>query len=364
MPDTLKFALVGYGYAGKTIHAPLIGCVENLNLVAVCSSNPEKVLVDFPAVEVSASLDALFADTQIDAVAIATPNDTHFSLAKQSLLAGKHVVVDKPFTVTAAQARELKSLAEKGKLVLSAFHNRRWDSDFLTLRKVVASQELGELVSFESRFDRFRPEVRTRWREQIGDGTGLWYDLGPHLLDQALQLFGCPIALQADFATQRDGGKATDYFHVLLRYDRLRVILHASMLVADESPRFILRGVSGSYAKFGLDTQEESLKCGVSPSSAHYGEDPREGVLQTPASAPGVTRLVPNLRGDYRLFYSGFRDAVLLNTANPVSLEDAVSTMDLIELASKSAILRKEITLPRIAKRHHLLKHSHAFQPQ
>jgi predicted dehydrogenase len=342
----LNVALVGYGYAGKTLHAPLINSIPNLNLVAVCSSNPEKVLADYPSVKVRVSLDELLTQSQIDVVVIATPNHTHFDLAKQSLRAGKHVVVDKPFTVTAAQAHKLKALAEQKRLVLSVFHNRRWDADFKTLRSVIASRKLGELVSFESRFDRFRPEVRTRWREQSGDGNGLWYDLGPHLLDQALQLFSYPIAIQADFAMQRKDAQAVDYFHVLLRYERLSVILHASMLVADETPRFVLRGEAGSYTKFGLDTQEESLKRGELPSGKHYGYDPRDGVLQLPTADENASSSVTNLRGDYRKFYTQFRDAILLNAANPVSLNEAVLTMELIELACESDDLGCEKIIP------------------
>ena len=345
----LNVALIGYGYAGKTLHAPLINSVSNLNLVAVCSSHPEEVLADYPSVKVHRSLDELLSQSQIDAVVIATPNHTHFDLAKQSLLAGKHVVVDKPFTVTAAQARELKALAEEKNRVLSVFHNRRWDADFLTLRSVIASGKLGELMNFESRFDRFRPEVRSRWREQAGEGSGLWYDLGPHLLDQALQLFGCPIAIQADFAMQRKNAQAVDYFHVLLRYERLCVILHASMLVAEETPRFVVRGVAGSYTKFGLDTQEESLKRGELPNAEHYGCDPRDGVLQLQTAAGNITTsTVPNLRGEYRQLYAEFQDAVLLNATNPVSLADAVLTMELIELACESAALGCERIISKV----------------
>lgn len=337
MPDTLNVVLLGYGYAGKTIHAPLITSVTGLNLVAVCSSNAEKVLADFPAVKVSASLEESLTQTPIDVAVIATPNHTHFDLARHALLAGKHVVVDKPFTVTATQARELKKLAEQKGLVLSVFHNRRWDADFLTLRAVIASGKLGELVSFESRFERFRPEVRARWREQAGDGNGLWCDLGPHLLDQALQLFGCPVAIQADFAMQRKDAQAVDYFHVLLRYERLRVILHASMLAANESPRFVLRGYAGSYVKYGLDTQEDALKRGDFPGCTAWGYDSRDGALLMPTNQKKLAGGVKNLSGDYRRFYTEFHDAILLKTANPVPLDDAVLVMELIELACESA---------------------------
>ena len=337
MHEMLKVALVGYGYAGKTIHAPLIDSVPGMELVAVCSSDSAKVLADFSSLIVKTSLAEILSQVQIDVVVIATPNSTHFELARSALLAGKHVVVDKPFTVNTAQALELKGLAEKMGLVLSVFHNRRWDADFLTLREVIASGNLGELVSFESRFERYRPEVKTRWREQAGEGSGLWYDLGPHLLDQAVQLFGCPIAIQADFAMQRKNAQTVDYFHVLLRYAKLRVILQSSMLAVEDNPRYLLRGYAGSYKKFGLDTQEESLKHGELPGCANWGDDPLDGVLHEPANHENPSCIFKNLRGDYRCFYTGFRDAIQLMTSNPVSLADAVLTIELIVLACESA---------------------------
>jgi predicted dehydrogenase len=346
MHDALNVALLGYGYAGKTIHAPLIASVPGLNLVTVCSSQAGKMLADFPLVQVSTAVEQIFNQANIDVVVIATPNATHFDLARRALLAGKHVVVDKPFTVTAAQARELKLLAEQRELVLSVFHNRRWDADFLTLRTLVASEILGHWVSFESNFNRYRPEVKLRWREQAGEGSGLWYDLGPHLLDQALVLFGCPLALTADFAMQRKNAQAVDYFHVLLRYPRLRVILHSSMLVADDSPRYVLRGETGSYTKWGLDSQEEALKRGEKPGAANWGKDQRDGVLSVPTALGIDTRNVPTLPGDYRQFFEQFRDAVLLNSENPVLLDGAVLTMELIELAGESARVGCEKIVP------------------
>lgn len=335
---TLNLALVGYGYAGKTFHAPLIASVDGLNLVAVVSGDAGKVKAELPSVRVCASLDALLGEillqADIDAIVIATPNHTHFELARQALLAGKHVVVDKPLTVAASQAHELKVLAQERGLVLSAFHNRRWDADFLTLRALIASGQLGELQSLESNFDRYRPEVRSRWREQAGAGTGLWYDLGPHLLDQALQLFGRPDSIEASMERQRPGAQAVDAFHVSLRYPLLQVTLNAGMLVRDETPRYVLKGSAGSYTKYGLDTQEAALKEGASPLDASWGHDPRNGVLQLYAGNEGVSSVVPNITGDYRQFYRGFRDAILFDKANPVSPEDAVTNMELIELAS------------------------------
>lgn len=333
MTALLNLALIGYGYASKTFHAPLIASVVGLNLVAVVSGDAGKVHADHPLVHVCASSDELLRLAGIDAVVIATPNHTHFEIARQALLAGKHVVVDKPLTVTAAQARELKDLAHDRSLILSAFHNRRWDADFLTLRALIASGQLGELQSLESNFDRYRPEVRPRWREQAGEGAGLWYDLGPHLLDQALQLFGRPVSIEAVLEQQRPGAAAVDAFHVLLRYAHLQVRLNAGMLVKDETPRYVLKGRAGSYTKYGLDTQEAALKAGELPTGANWGHDPRHGVMQM--NEGGASRIVPTINGDYRQFYSEFRDAILLGTGNPVSPDDAIINMELIELVCK-----------------------------
>ena len=335
----LKVALIGYGYSGRTLHAPLITCVPGIALVAVVSSGPAKVLADYPQVAVCATMDAL--PDVVDAVVIATPNHSHFELAKQALLAGKHVVVDKPFTVSVIQASELKVLAENKGLVLSVFHNRRWDADFLTLSRLMASGELGELLSFESRFDRFRPEVRLRWREQAGLGTGLWYDLGPHLLDQAVQLFGSPLSIQATLEVQRPNAVAVDYFHVRLQYQSFVVNLHAGMFESVETPRYCVVGQRGRYTKYGLDRQEEAFKRGELPSDANWGHDPQNGVLETSSMTSNVT----NLPGDYRHFYSGFRDCIASGAPNPVSTDDAVLVMELIELACESARMQRTLSV-------------------
>ncbi len=345
MTDTLKVALIGYGYAGSKLHAPLIKSVGELKLVGIYSNSAEKVWADLPDVTVSARMDNLLEQTNADLVVIATPNVTHFPLAKEALLAGKHVVVDKPFTLDTAQARELTALAKKRGLFLSIFQNRRWDADFLSVREVISADKLGELHSFESRFERYRPVVRSRWREQAGDGSGLWYDLGPHLLDQVLQLFGPPLAIHADFTMQRQRAEAIDYFHVLLRYSKLRVILHASMLSANERPRFVLSGQKGSYTKFGTDLQEDALKLGKKPGNKNWGVDPLDGTLHLDTPLGLQSHSVPNARGDYRLYYQGVCDAILRGAPNPVPPEDAVLGMQLLELAELSATLRSEQVL-------------------
>lgn len=260
MSDSIRVGLIGYGYASKTFHAPLIAGTPGMALAAVSSSDATKVHADWPSVPVVSEPKHLFNDPNIDLIVIPTPNDTHFPLAKAALEAGKHVIVDKPFTVTLSQARELDALAKSFGRVLSVFHNRRWDSDFLTVKALLNEGTLGEILFFESHFDRFRPQVRNRWREQAGPGSGIWYDLAPHLLDQAVNLFGLPVSMTVDLAQLRPGAQTTDYFHAVLSYPQRRIVLHGTMVAAAESARYILHGTRGSFVKFGLDPQEERLK--------------------------------------------------------------------------------------------------------
>ncbi|HWQ08012.1 MAG TPA: oxidoreductase, partial [Holophaga sp.] len=255
MLEVLNVGIVGYGYASATFHAPLVARTRGLKLAAVASHDAAKVRRDWPDIPVEPTPEALFSRANLDLVVIATPNDTHHDLASRALAAGKHVVVDKPFTVTLGEAEALKAQAEAAGLTLSVFHNRRWDSDFLTLREVLAEGALGRIVHVESHFDRYRPVVRDRWRERAGSGTGLWYDLGPHLLDQALLLFGRPEGFTLDLAVQREGAVVDDWFHAVLRYGPLRVVLHAACLTPEPAPRFTVHGERGTFIKRGLDPQ-------------------------------------------------------------------------------------------------------------
>jgi predicted dehydrogenase len=334
----LNVGLLGYGYASATFHAPLIAAVPGLRLAAIASSRPGDVLADWPHVSVCASAAELIARPDIDLVVIATPNDTHAPLAAQALAAGKHVVVDKPFTLQVSEARDLVALAEQHQRLLSVFHNRRWDADFLSLQAVLQRGELGRITHFESHFDRYRPVVRQRWRESGQPGSGLWYDLGPHLLDQALQLLGTPETLSLDVASQRDGSLADDWFHAVLRYGPMRVVLHASALTARVSPRFVVHGTTGSLVKWGLDTQEDALKAGLRPSGEDWGIDPQP--LQLTLSDDQQTLAEsqrPCERGDYTRYYAGVRDALLHGAPNPVPAHEAVQVMELIELGLTSA---------------------------
>ncbi|MDN6321947.1 MAG: oxidoreductase, partial [Halomonas sp.] len=225
MKAIINVGLVGYGFASQTFHAPLIQATEGLDLVAVSSSDAAKLQPALASVEVESQALALCQRPDIDLIVIPTPNDTHFSIAKAALSAGKHVVVDKPFTVTLSEGKLLKKLAADKECLLSVFHNRRWDSDFLTVKDLLEAGTLGRLVDFESHFDRFRPEVRDRWREKATPGGGIWYDLGPHLLDQACELFGMPHAILLELNSRREGAAADDDFLALLDYESFRVTL-------------------------------------------------------------------------------------------------------------------------------------------
>ena len=248
--------LIGYGLGGAAFHAPLVQAEPRLRLHAVVTSRAGQVRRDLPGVAVVASPAELLEDPAVGLVVVAAPNAVHFDLAAAALRAGRHVVVDKPFTLSVAEADELIELAGAADRRLSVFHNRRWDSDFLTVRRCLETGLLGDVSSFVSRYDRFRPVPKGSWKEQDVPGSGVLWDLGPHLIDQALQLFGMPETVWADVGVQRPAVEAVDYVHLALGYGRLRVLLHAGMEVRDPGPRFEVHGDRGSFVTWGLDRQE------------------------------------------------------------------------------------------------------------
>jgi len=340
----LRVGLVGYGFAGQTFHAPVLAAVPGLELDVVASSQPEKVLADWPQARVVPDVRALLAaEPQVDLVVVATPNEAHFPVAKAALAAGRHVVVDKPFTLDAGEAKELTDLARVRGRIVSVYQNRRFDSDFLTLRQLLAEGQLGRAVYFESHFDRYRPDVRVRWREQKVPGAGLWVDLGSHLMDQAVQLFGKPDTLQLDTAALREGALVEDYFHAVLRWEQgphapLRAVLHATTLAADAAPRYILHGTRGSYVKHGVDPQEDALRTGARPGGEGWGADSDDGLLTLIGdSGQPESRTVPTLAGDYTRFYTAVRDAIVGTGPAPVTPEQAVQLMELLDLGRRSA---------------------------
>lgn len=319
---TIRVGLVGYGLAGAVFHAPLIRACKRMEIAAVLTSRDAPCAVR----DLGTLLD------RSDLVVVASPNATHFDIAKAALQADKHVVVDKPFTTTLAEAEELIGLSADRGLKLTVFQNRRWDSDYLTACSVLP--RLGEVRLFEAHWDRFRTEIRESWKEQPDDANGLLPDLGSHLIDQALQLFGIPDAVQADLAKQRQGAQVDDYFALTFFYGEMRALLSASTLIAEPRPRFAIHGTKGSFVKEGIDPQEQQLKDGLQPSSSVFGVDPSDGHLTRPG---GTAESVPSERGSYPAFYEHVADAVLSGRDMPVAPGEALHVMRIIELAKQSA---------------------------
>ncbi|KVP66987.1 oxidoreductase [Burkholderia ubonensis] len=336
MSSLLRIGLMGFGFAGATFHAPVIAASGRTQVAAIATGQPDRARAAYPDARIVADLDALLALDDIECVVIATPNDTHFPLARQVLDAGRHVVVDKPVTLTSDEALALARLANARSRVFAPFHNRRWDGDFLTVRRIVESGELGRITYVTSHFDRFRPQVRVRWREEAARGGGLLLDLGPHLIDQALALFGLPDTVSATVKTRRDNGSAPDFVHVQLGYPDKDVALHASALSAIEPARFTLHGTRGSYQKFGLDTQEDQLKAGLTPDDVEFGGGNPPGVLRVLDGDVETERPVPTLDGQYAEFYRALAASIREGAPFPVTPQDAVDVMTIIELAAQS----------------------------
>jgi scyllo-inositol 2-dehydrogenase (NADP+) len=315
MAAAIRTAVIGRGLGGSAFHAPLIRACEGLELARWVGAD-------------GAAEAAVAADVEL--VVVSTPNAFHFPLARAALEAGKHVVVDKPFTVSIEEADGLIALAAARGRMLSVFHNRRWDGDFLTVRGVLP--RLGAVRLFEAHWDRFRPALRDGWKEDPASGAGLLLDLGPHLIDQALCLFGAPDAVRADVLAQREGSRIDDYFALTLHYGSMRALLSASMLVAEPRPRFAAHGSGGSFVKYGVDPQEAELKAGADPREP--GADPADGVL-TPAD--GARQTVGTERGRYLTFYEQVAAAIRGEAPPPVDPADARSGLRIIEAARESA---------------------------
>jgi len=339
----IRVGLIGYGYAGRTFHAPLVRSVPGLELVAVASHRGDDVRSQLGSVKVCA-VAKLIRDPEIDLIVIACPNVEHFRLARAALNAGKHVVVEKPFTVTLSEARTLRDLAGAENRLLTVFQNRRWDSEVLALEDVLRQGALGRIVHFECRMNRYRPAVRSRWREDPGVGTGLWFDLGPHLIDLTVHLFGLPQSVNANFAVLRDGALTDDWAHVQLNYERLRVILQASLLSSGTHPRLIAHGTNASWTKYGADTQEAQLQSGMSPIHPDFGIDPTSSILYMGATGEQLQMASPT--GSQRLFYVSLRDAILCGKPLPVSPRDAIAVMAILEASIQSGAEARTLPIP------------------
>ncbi len=346
MKKIIQTAIVGYGLSGRYFHAPFLHVHPGFKVIKVLERKGETSKELFPKAEVITDLNTILNDANIGLVVIATPNDLHFSMTKSCLLKGKHVVIEKPFTLSTKEADELIALADKKKLKIFVYHNRRWDGDFLTIQKLFKSGALGEVNEFEAHFDRYRPKLTTRlWREEEEHGGGVLFDLGAHLIDQALQLFGTPDKLFANIETQRKTSKVDDYFRLVLSYGKMKAILTAGMLVKDSGPRYIIHGLIGSFVKYGIDPQEEELRKGMLPGSETWGiENPDKwGLITIDYADMNVHGSVETEPGNYMEFYNNVYDVITKKAVMAVNPAEARNVIRIIELARESSIKKKEI---------------------
>jgi scyllo-inositol 2-dehydrogenase (NADP+) len=336
----VNVALIGFGFAGRVFHAPVISAVPGLHLSAILQRSSDDAASVYPKARVVKSVDELLAIDDIRVVVIATPNISHYPLAKQCLLASRDVVIDKPFTTTYAEAAELVELAEQRGRLLTVYQNLRFNGDFRTVEELLRSQRLGRIALYEAHFDRYRLQLRPgAWRERAEAGSGVFFDLGVHLIDQAMLLFGRPQAISADIRIERDGAQVDDAFDVVLRYPRMRAMLRAGMIALAPDLRFIVRGEKGAFVKHGIDPQEEALKRGEIPRDDSWGREAREkwGTLYAPQEGTIAAEKIATLPGDYRLFYANVRDAMLGESSIEVSHEQMLDVMRALELAVESS---------------------------
>ncbi|HZV87005.1 MAG TPA: oxidoreductase [Candidatus Binatus sp.] len=345
----IDVGLIGFGLAGRAFHAPVIRAVPGLRLAAILQRSGNEAAERYPDVRIVRTLDELLAIKEIRLVVIATPNDSHFPLAKQCLAAGRDVLVDKPFTTTLDEAIALVRFAKQQNRLLTVYQNRRYDGDFQAILQLVASGALGRIVRFESNYDRFRPQLKPNaWRERSGPGAGIFFDLAPHLIDHALMLFGLPLALTADIRMEREGAVADDAFDLAFHYPRgLRADLRSSILAAVTRPRFLLHGTQGAFIKQSFDPQESNLRRGYIPTDTAWGSEPEEnwGLLTLSENGTLTQRRVPSANCDYRYFYANLRDAILGKAKLAVTPEWALDVMRLLELARQSSDERRTISV-------------------
>ncbi|WP_017730785.1 oxidoreductase [Nafulsella turpanensis] len=345
--QAIQTAIVAFGLSGKAFHAPFIAANPTFRLRKVVERHREDSASIYPEVAVCRSLNAVLEDAAIELVVITTPNTFHYSMARQALEAGKHVVLEKPFTVTLEEAQGLIQLAKEQQKMLTVFHNRRWDGDFLTVKQLLDKKMIGKPVEFESNFHRFRPRIKDNWREEEEAGSGILYDLGPHLIDQALCLFGTPKAVFADVRQQRPEAKTADSFELLLDYEHLKVKLNAGTLVRIAWPRFTVNGTAGGFIKWGLDPQEAALRAGLKPVGSDWGreEERNWGTLHTHLNGLDFKGKIETFAGNYGAFYQNVYEHIRKEEPLVVKPVQALEVMKLLELATRSAAEGKKLSV-------------------
>lgn len=336
-------SVVGFGLSGRYFFSPFIDYNPLYKLHSIVTSQNETVNQEYPDALVFNSIDEVVSNRDIRLVVLASPNFTHFDYTGKALLAGKHVIVEKPFTVAVKEAEQLINLASKRKLILAPFQNRRWDGDFLTVKKIIEEQELGEILYFESHLDRYRPGPdRVKWKNDQRPGNGILYDLGPHLIDQALYLFGMPKEIFAHIGINRINAKTDDFFDLQLYYKELKVVLKASMMVREQGPRFVVHGRKGSFVKHGVDPQEMNLRSGMKPSDKLLGTDKKEnyGLLHTEKNEKTVREKIETINGDYNQYFQNVASALRRNQQLAVTPIDGLNIIHIIEKAYESNRLK------------------------
>jgi len=334
--EKIRVALIGFGLSGRYLQAPFFTNHPDFLLKKVFTNNqePEKI---FPQVKKVTELSEILHDPDIDLVSICTPGATHFELALQVLRAGKHLLVEKPFTPTVKEANTLIDLAKSLNKYLFVFQNRRFDSDFLTVRKIIEHGWLGDLLRFEAHYDRFKPVLNTKkWKETPAPANGILYDLGAHIIDQSIALFGKPLAVWGESYTQRAGSAIEDAFDIRLDYGRLKVHLSSSLMVREPLPRYVLHGTKGSFVKYGIDVQEDHLKAGLLPDMPGFGVESAEfqGILNTETAGLSFRGKVETLPGEWKNLFQNIADVLLRGTDPVVALEDIVTQIGIIEQVS------------------------------
>jgi scyllo-inositol 2-dehydrogenase (NADP+) len=339
-----RAALLGFGLAGRYLHAPLLQAA-GIEVAAVVSSKHEEIAQVLPRARVLAKDIDAFAADDIDLIVVATPHQLHVPQARAALTAGKHVVVDKPMCIRTEEGDALIALATQHSRMLTAFHNRRWDGDFLTLRKLIAGGRLGEITSYDARWNRFRPTLAERWQDSDRPGNGILHDLGTHLLDQMLTLFGLPDWIHAQVVTQRAGARANDAFSIQMSARNVVITVGGSLLIADGGPRYGIHGTKGSYLKYGLDQQEAQLRGGLSPLDAAFGSEPESQWGRFTDGATSTSEVIPSERGRWTEFYARVRTCIENGNAPPVSAESARDVIRVIEAAVRSSATGQRVTL-------------------
>lgn len=352
MSINIRTGIIGYGLSGRVFHAPFIDVVEGFELTKISTSNPEReVFIEerYPITAVVPDGKGIIDDPEIDLVIVTSPNTDHFRWAREALLSGKHVVVEKPFTVNVEEASELIEIARRQQKILTVYHNRRFTSDTRTVKKLLDSGLLGEIVDYESHFDRFRSDPRPNgaWREQPLPGSGIFYDLGSHLIDQALWFFGMPEAVTAEINAQRPWAKADDHFDLRLHYPSFTATLKSGMICRIPGPTYMLHGTKGSYVKYGLDVQEATLDSGAKPEGKDWGREPESiwGTINAEYKGVKIQGKLESEQGDYRDYFINLRDAINGKAPVAVKPEEALNVMRIIELAFRSSREKRTITM-------------------